>query len=432
MTSKTPPVDVGRGKPGVAAAIFIVAFVLSATMMIWSGWQLYHGEKLPLALTETGTQCQWVLLVDDPAKAPAAWEALRHVDLPAAATPLWQALQPLFVDAGRTHLDAKQAWVLCGQPDGAVLTVANGPQQPEAARELVHLLAVEPRQPNALVAWQDGAVVEDGKVLRVVFAKSEVDAQALIERAKPHGPPETASLAVDLPFRASTERVGDAPLHLYLPQATARAWLKTLLPLAWWQGGIDVVQWLGVMVRQDDQKLRVHAHLGGDEQMGAWLKPNFDVSALDDAAPWIAASASAAAIVRMPAATRPQLAGWYGPSTPLFQAVLQTPPADLPAATLIWQQFADHSEAALWRGTAQGPKAWQHLATGDWTVVGTDDAAIGRVRDALNGASSQTDDRDRRRLLDSTQGWFTAHVQVDWVWTDSGLAAEAAWQLLPK
>ena len=433
MATTTPAPAAGRGKTSIAAGIFAVAFILSASLMVWSGWQLYHGEHMPTALMATGTQCDWVLLIDDPQQAPQTWQALHdQTDLPAAATPLWQALQPLMVAAPKTALNRHEAWVLCGLAGGAVLTVTNGPQQPEAAEQLVTLLAAEPTATGALIPWQHGTVVASTQVVRIAFSQAGADSQAMLSRSTPQGGPLAPNLATDLPFRASTERVGDAALHFYLPTASAQRWLKTLTPSLWWHRGMEVVQWLGVMVRLGEGHLRVHAHLGGDEQMGAWLKPAFDVPAMEDAAPWLAQTAQAAAIVRIPAKTRPQLAAWYGPDAPLLRQVLAQSAADLPVDTLIWQRFANGEEAAMWQGNASGPKDLRHAQEGAWTLLATSDAALTSARDVLQGKApslAKIDDRDRQRLLATTQGWFIGKQQVDWIWTDAGVAAEVAWQL---
>ncbi len=435
MTELKQPAATGRGKPSLAAGIFAVAFIFSASLMIWSGWQLYHGESLPVVLTATETQCQWVMLLDEPAMLKSTLAELegQAADLPTGVTRYLAELRPLCDAAESQRFETTQAWTLCGLPDGAVLTVPNAAGQQEVAQTLARHWAELPESPTPLIAWQHATVHVDGPVVRVVFALPGGNPEAILARARPQS--VAANLAADTQFRASTERVGNAPVHLYLPAATAQAWLKTLAPSPWWTGGIDVVQWLGVMARVGEGHLRVHAHLGGDEQMGAWLKPVFDVATLDEVGEAVAQNAKAAAVVRIPAKTRGELANWYGPQAPLFRALLRATPTELPDGTLVWQQFADGGEAALWHGTSQGPSAVQRAQVGEWTIVGTNASAVAAVREVLGRPSTslaETDDRDRRRLLTSTQGWFRGALQVDWVWTDSGVAGEVAWQLIVK
>ncbi len=447
----------GRGKPTLVAVILATAFVGSATMMLWSGWQLYRGETMPPALTGTGTACAWVLLVDEPARAAEAWSVLQTRDLPPETTATLAALTPLWQASAKAGVDRTQAWTLCGLPGGAVLTMPAGPRQAEAAQVLVAQLAVAAGESVAALPWRHGAgawqhqtnvdlwqsdaspqnaaaIEKSGTIVRVAWSQAGTDPLDLLKRATPSAgttaKPGSTSLATDQAFRAASERVGAGQVHLFLPAATARQWLGTLTSMKWWQNGIDQAQWLGVMLRLDDDRLRVHGHIGGDESGGAWLKEAFDVQTLDDAAGWIAGDARAAAIVRLPAKTRQQLSPWYGPPSQLFAALLTTPVADLPDNELIWQQFADGKEVAMWRGTTKGPSGWQRAQASGWTLVGSDVAAIARVKAVLAGQAptvADQADRDRRRLLTHTQGWFRGPLQVDWVWTDTGLAAEAAW-----
>ena len=435
MTAKTPPADLGRGKPTVAAAIFIIAFLLSATMMIWSGWQLYHGEKLPAAVAATGQACEWVVLLDTPGELAVALDALAtHAgrQLPEGATATLAAARPFFESMRTQGPVTDQPYVLCGFGREAVLTMPNRLENSRAADEAKQwskLLAKLAGDPSAT------ALDVTPNLLRLAFAPSSHDTTKLLQRAAPSGP--AAHLGVDVDYRAAVERVGGGAAHFYLPKSPAQRLLQTLSSAPWLAEGIATVQWLGLGLRRDDDRIRVHAHVGMDQHGAIWLKEVADVAALDDATGWIAADATAAAIVRLPANLRAKVAGRYGPRSPLLAQALAQAGADK-AQTLVWQRAPDGSESVLWTADVPPlpdlPTVLAHTSalTQACRVTATTPAMLARTQAVLEGtqpSQGKVADRDRQRLLTNTQGWFDGPLQIDWVWTDMGLAAEAAWHL---
>ncbi len=409
----------GRGKPTVAAAIFVVAFVLSASLMLWSGWQLYHGEQLPVAVTATGQACDWVVLIDAPNELAAAWDALATRApglLPNEVTATLADAAPWVQAISKQGVVNGQPDVICGWGRDAVLTMPH--QQAKAWSEWLATRQGDPRV-TALAATPG--------LLRLAVASTSHDTGGLLQRAAPAT--ANAHLGTDLAYRAAIERTGGGAAHLFLPQATAARLLHAWLGESWLAEGIPTVQWLGLGLRRDTDRLRLHAHLGIDQHGAIWLKGVADVAALDDATGWIAANAQAAAIVRMPAELRHKVAGHYGPPSALLtQALAQT--GTNKAQTLVWQRANQGGESVIWTADVPALPDLPSALVHGWRVVATTPAVLAQTQAVLEGAQpdqGKTADRDRQRLLTTTQGWFDGALQVDWVWTDLGVAVEAAW-----
>ena len=178
--------------------------------------------------------------------------------------------------------------------------------------------------------------------------------------------------------------------------------------------------------------MRLHVHAGIDQHGAIWLKGTADVAAVDDATGWIAADATAAAIVRLPAALRAKLAGQYGPTSPLLAQSLAALNA---APTLVWQRAPDGAESAVWTADVPPPAGLPTALVHGWRVVATTPAMLVQTQAVLGGklpGQAAVADHDRQRLLTSTQGWFDGPMQVDWVWSDLGVAFEAAWRLASR
>ncbi len=419
----------GRGKPTVAAAIFALAFLLSASMMLWSGWQLYHGERFATAVKATGQRCDWVLLVDTPAELAPALEALQTqagAALPAEVTQLLAAATPFTHAVGTQGLAADEPWTVCGWDADTVLTMPNRPQSlaaAQAAQAWSRQLATLAGDATAT------SLAVTPELLRLAVAPVSHAPTALLARALPSQP--AAHLGVDVAYRAAVERVGGGAAHVFLAQAAARRLLQRWLTAPWQADGIATVQWLGIGLRRDDDRLRLHAHVGIDQHGAIWLREVADVAAVDDVTPWIGADATAAAVVRMPAALRRKLAGQYGPNSPLLAQALAHPGADR-APTLVWQRAPDGGESAVWTGDVPPLANLPTVVVHGWRVVATSPAMLVHTQAVLEGKLPGQDkiaDRDRQRLLANTQGWFDGGLQVDWVWSDMGVAAEAAWKL---
>lgn len=419
MPAQPPP---GRGKPTTAAALFLLMFLLSATMMVWSGWQLWHGEQLPPALTQTGTRCSWVAQVDTPAEALAAWQALEgKSELPAEVTTVVHVVGPLLRGLVEAGLKSDQPWIVCGAPNGWVITLAAEPGQ---AAKLAALQSTwVPLLPGAPNPTQS-AVVEEHGVVRLSVALTGT-ADELLAVARPEIGKTDAHLGTYEPFRAAVERVGGGSVHLFVAGPLLQRWAASTVTDH--QARADL-QWLGLGLRQDDDRLRLHAQVGVGQRGAAWLKEVADVSALDDVGGWIAADAQAAAVVRLPAKTRARLAGHYGPHAQLWTQALGHA-AGGKAQTLVWQQTPE-GEAALWTGEVEAPPGVPHALIRGMTLVASTPSMLARTREVLGGqrpSQASGIDRDRSRLWTHTQGWFAGPLQADWVWTDTGLAAEMAW-----
>lgn len=426
--NKNPQPD--RGKPTVAAAIFALAAILSASVMVWSGWQLYHGESFAPAVKATGQRCDWVVLLDAPAELGPALDALQThaaAALPAEVTRLLAAATPFAQNTRAPGLAVDEPWTLCGWDRDAVLTLPNRPQTPDAA----HTAQTWSQQLAALAGDATATRLDvTPELLRLAFAPASHDPERLLARALPDQP--ASHLGVALPYRAALERVGGGTAHLFVARAAAVRLLRGLTREAWLDEGIANVQWLGVGLRRDADRVRLHVHAGIDQHGAIWLKEIADVAAVDDATGWIAADATAAAIVRLPAALRAKLAGQYGPTSPLLAQSLAALNA---APTLVWQRAPDGAESAVWTADVPPPAGLPTALVHGWRVVATTPAMLVQTQAVLGGklpGQAAVADHDRQRLLTSTQGWFDGPMQVDWVWSDLGVAFEAAWRLASR
>lgn len=418
----------GRGKPTIAAVIFALAFVVSASMMLWSGWQLYRGERLPVAVTATGQACEWVALIDAPGELAAtldAFETHARALLPSDVTATLALAAPFIHSISAQGLVADQPYAICGWGRDAVLAMPNRPASPNAEREA---LAWAARLAALAGDPTTTAVTVTPELLRLAFAPTSHDTAGLLQRAAPVR--ADAHVGTDVAYRAAVERTGGGAAHLYLPQGTAARLLHGLVGDSWLTEGIPTVTWLGLGLRRDDDQVRLHAHVGIDQHGAIWLKEVADVAALDDATGWIAADATAAAIVRLPPVLRRKVAGEYGPRSPLLaQSMAQT--GTEKAQTLVWQRAQDGAESIVWTADVPALPGLPNALVQGRRVVATTPAMLAQTEAVLDGQQPGQDkvaDRDRRRLLTNTQGWFEGPLQIDWVWTDMGVAAEAAWR----
>ena len=418
------PVATGRGKPTTAAVMFLVMFLASASMMVWSGLQLYHGEQLPATQTQSGIACDWVVQISAPADADRAWaELAQKTELPADVTPILATLRPVVHGLAQSAINTSQPWMVCAAPDGWVLTVGAGPG--EKARTEAAVRSVIGALPGmGTLTPERLAVVEENGVVRVAVSRT-TPAQTLLPLARPVLGQKDGDLGTFEPFRAAVERVGAGAMHLFVPAATAQRWAKP------WLSDVEAlgdIQWFGLGLRLDSDRLRLHGQVGVGQRGAAWLKGLVDVAALDDVGAWIAADADAGAVVRVPPKTRHLWAAHYGPASTWLPQLMAQPGTDA-AKTLVWQRKGD-AEAGVWTADVPAmPGLHSELVEGK-RVVATRPEMLTHVRDVIRAAQpsqEKSGDRDRTRLWTHTQGWFAGPVQVDWVWTDAGLAGEIAW-----
>jgi hypothetical protein len=483
-TTMAAPIQPGpaTAKPTVAAGIFAAMFVVSATAMVWSGYVLVHGEDAEAVYKGLPADCAWVVLVDEPARAAETWDAVaRSSQLPAGMTQVAAEQRNLWRSLAETPgLDASKPWGLCGRPGGVVAAlVARGqggtvPGQAwldrlQAHTWPVHDQPVQLQAPELLpdsAAWAIGqrtpatdrkpgqALRRDGDLIRVAWTFGP-DAEDLLTRAAEDA--KRHPLQKNESVRGAFERVGGGRLHLYLTPALVQAAGARLGATGQVRQGLAMATWFAAVLREDRQVVRVHAQLGAGQHGAAWLKERFDTTTLLDAAPLVDAQARLVALLRF---------------APKFLP-LQTEIPGVTALDAVVQAHVAHSLAALAEvSTGQalvqvlpGPEVAQvppwlvhvqvpagvtippglldpHVASqraGEFLVLARDPALAQTGAELVQGKRKSLQgnglSEDQKRMLTDTQGLllrpgmtlgpWQGPMQIEWLWLDTGLVAEA-------
>lgn len=467
---------VATAKPTVAAGLFAAMFVLSATVMVWSGYVLLHGEQTDAVYQALPAQCEWLLLADQPSHVHTAWLALgsparvpRSLVLVAKdQADLWTSL------AATPGLDPSQPWAVCGRPDGIVAAVmaksADGvaPGQAFFDRLQAHA-AVLPSEVQAvlpatdLLGWSLGlhrgatdpkptvALRRDGQILRVAWSLQQ-PAEVVLSRAVQEA--RTHPLQKNETVRGAFERVGGGQLHLYLTPERVRTLGQHLGANPALSQGLALATWGAAVLRQDEDTVRLHAQVGTGPHGAVWLKERFDTTTLLDAAPLVAPEAQLAAVVRvspgvLPAQTDlpgvPALDAWlkdHGASSLASLASVSTGQAVL-------QVLRDPNPATAWLLLVQlranvavpadllDPRVASQRV-GDLLVMAQRPDLLRLGVQLAQGKHPSLRDRtltgDTKRLLADTQGLmlrgdvavgeWRGPLQLEWLWLDTGLVAE--------
>lgn len=429
MESQAPTPQPGRGKPTVAAGVFLLAFLASATMMVWTGLQLWRGEVLPVTWQATPAGCQWVMSVEQPRQ----WRQMARAlpDLARVGNDFWlPAPQEWKTVTLLEGLDADSPWTVCGLAGGVVVT-AVAPQAP-------------PPQAAQTFAERTGTAVafaHSGTVLRAAFPDAGHTGAALLTAAAALS--QQANLGADGGFRTAAERVGAGDFVLYWPAPLARERLRAVVTDPFWRDGIDNVTWLALAFGRGAVR-HAHLHVGVAEAGAAWLKAHLDLAEQIDVAPVIDATAVTWTVARLanPALAHVPLAPTATTGADLLARVLEPPPSAALGTLVIQTLPASAATTWLaWTGPALPPPGMQTLRHAGWQV-----AAAGAGELAIAGAllrgerpsqAQVSHPPDGRRLLTRTQGnWDLSHcgdpspagggMRLDWTWGDTGLAAELA------
>jgi len=473
----TAPSAVATARPGFAAALFGLMFLVSATVAVYSGWLLWRGEVRDPALLALPAACAWVVVAQDPA---AAAKALREVADQPHWTPLQRdAWQPWAAAAKRAvatavGLDTAKPWALCGQAEvvlGAAPALASGDARAggQAWVEALWQTGAAPAQTSWLTAshapvwrrpdagtWRNEAEllvfrdatgsarasVQAGPVVRVAWAAASGDAVAGLRAA--HGPSNgpAKSAAEVAALQEALERVGGGELHGFASKSVVEA-LQTQLdlpPLA--REGLGHALWAAVSLRVEAKAIRLHGHLGADPRAAVWLKNNLDVVGSFDVTPLVEAGAQVVAISRLP----PSAWSLWGNQAPVLQAIAGSGQGKL-AGPAMWQQRKDGSRGyALQAVDAAAAAQLSRLAPGQIGQGARPVPSQVRGDVVLLGASLQPpaappSDPERRRFYETTQGvlveqgaampegWLAGMLgplQLEWLWLDTGVVVALA------
>ncbi len=459
-----PPPGLPTQKTTLAAAIFLVMFVVSATVALWTGYLLLHGEEAEQVFAALPAHCDWVVLADHPDEVAQAWDAVAAArQLPESVTTTAHEQAALWRDLAATPgLDPKQAWALCGRAEGkvAALAATGGTATQPGQVWLERLQRHQSPGPQA-GAWTEdqgravftdpagrvlAAVQRDGDLVRAAWASPGHDANtmltAVIAEAK-RNPLQKNEIV-----RGAFERVGGGQLHLYVAPEFARTALKDLKLSEELRAGLELATWFAVVLRHDEDGVRAHAQVGTGPRGAVWLKERLDPAgpALD-AAPLLPADTQAAVVVRvnpkrLPLTDLPGVA-WLDDMLKQQQGIgLEA----LGAVSTGQAIFLQRGETQQWSAVlqvragqgatnlGQEPKALE----GDQILWSSDPAGLQSLRStiaaklpALGGLT-----RDQKRLLADTQGVFLKKgaslgplrgpLQIEWLWLDTGLVAEVA------
>lgn len=359
-----PPPAPTPTRSSLAAALFAVMFVVSATIAIFSAWLLLHGEQTDAVLEALPADCMAVILIDEPAAVARAWQTTAGLaNLPAMATAtaheqavLWQSL------IAAPGVDLTRPWALCLRPEGVVAAVVAAPGGTQMSGTVAGTLVGDTTpgqvwlermalQPVPLRTWgldlpwppagqgmwlpepirqvqgqpadhvgravrldaadrARAAVQRTGDVLQIAWVAQGGDARALLDRAIAdiHKKP----LKENEPFRAAVERVGGGQMHLYLAPALVRQAGERLGVHAEIAEGLATVEWAAFALRQEQQDVRVHAQLGTGQRGAVWLKERLDTQTTLDAKPLVDATAIAVGVVRFQPQNLPMHKGLPG------------------------------------------------------------------------------------------------------------------------
>jgi hypothetical protein len=476
MAAPTQP-GPSTAKPTVAAGIFAAMFLVSATVMVWSGYVLLHGEDAEAVYKGLPAECAWVVLVDEPAHAAETWDALaRSSQLPAGMTQvaadqrnLWRAL------AETPGLDAGKPWALCGRPGGVVAAlVARGqggtaPGQAWLDRLQAHAWPVAAQAPDLLsdsAAWALGlrtpatdrkpgqALRRDGDLIRVAWTFGP-DAEGLLTRAVEDA--KRHPLQKNESVRAAFERVGGGRLHMYLTPTLVQAAGARLGATTQVRQGLATASWFAAVLREDRQVVRVHAQLGAGQHGAAWLKERFDTTTLLDAAPLVDAHARLVALLRFAPKILPLQAEI--PGVAALDAVVQAHVAhslaslaEVSTGQALVQVLPgpEVEHAPPWLVHVQVPAGVTippglldprvaSQRAGEFLVLARDQALAKAGAELVQGKRKSLRDHglseDQKRMLADTQGLllmpgmtlgpWQGPLQVEWLWLDTGLVAEA-------
>jgi hypothetical protein len=460
-----PPLSPGQRKSTVAAVVFLVMFLLSGTAMVWSGLQLWRGERLGPLYGLLPAGCERVVVVDEPDAAVAALATLAgRPGLPQAVTDEVRRLHS-WLQASTAHKAWRKqaAWGVCelGGVGYAAVPLAEGVGLAEAASATSVWLerwmgSTHSAQPLRWTAergrWAgrdgagrvraalrvatdpDGAVVQLAWQQTATTAQAQADAHTWLDSLQRL--PADRTLQHDQAVREAGERVGGGVLHLFAAaaevQRTAPQWIARGGPqLAEWREGLSHFGWFSAVVRADRGRLAVNLHLSGSQLATSFLKAHFDTHAELDGAEVLPAAA----------AERPQWGvlrsgprGWAMLAT-IDPAAAQMPlhfPGERGAAFKAWEQLLAGPVAwtirdgcllaiAQLRATAPanlpadlpapaavaGCPPTVRRRQGPLLLSGPADRVDAAVRWLQGPASGRLADADadRKRLLADTQGW---------------------------
>ena len=467
-------------RPTLAALFFALMFLVSASVAIYSGWLLFRGEVGEEVFTALPGACTWVVLVDEPDAVAGALQVA--ATLPQLAPEVQAFAKTNAASWARLAavpgLDATAPWAVCGRGpgfpsiDGAVAAVMATGIGAEAGPRLAAALGLEHAAAAGSSAWiRDGerlllrdatgrvamAARQDGKVLRLSWAAAPADAGALLDAAVAQARTEPLQKAAG--FREAVERVGGGQVHVWLAKPTAGAAAKALGAPAGLDEGLQHLTWAAAVLRHERGMLKLHAHLGTDDQRGAvWLKQQLDVSGAFDAGTVLDSDAQAFGTVRLPPQRWRDLA-MVAPQAAAVAEALAAVGATTAGLTghVAWQATVG-TDMENWRvvaalqpaatvrlpeGAAQASPAL--AVTAGKLVAASDPAELQRGLELLAGKGQTLREADPPaglgRLLDTTQGvvlrgkasaWgripgvAQGPVQAEWLWLETGLVAELA------
>lgn len=473
-----PQTAVPTARPTVAAALFLVMFLISGTIAVYSGYLLYRGEETDPIFTALPGTCDWVVVVDQPGEVAAAWRPLTqkpHVSgrLKALAVAQAQAWQRIEAVAGLGH---DSPWGLCGHAGGVVAAVPDAGGGLKAGQLLVEalsqaapqLLPAEGTAGQALAIdaqgsqWQadtGGRVLRqadgrarvrlqtDGKLLTVTWAAMQgPDAVDLSVQAATQA--RSAPLQKHTPFREGTERVGGGQLHLWLAEKT---WREQVLPAlaqdGAWRDGLGKAAWAAAVLRTETGHARLHGHLGPTQPFVAFLKEWLDPAQALDASRFLPEGDGSTAVLRRAPGLLARAEAWPWPWLHSFAAKGQVTARQ--TGKWLTGQVIARQHAAAYHLTATGQAAPELAAAvaahgdearlaAEFLVLGDQPAAVAALAGELAAPKDPRLDGDRKRLGQDTQGYalgtgtlpgpdawgLAGPAQVEWLWIDTGLIAE--------
>ena len=444
-------------KTAVVAGVLLAFALVSGAAMLWSGWLLLRGERLPYPWTRLPKECAWVAQADEPDQGVQAWQAVAGL---AQVPPAWRQFGADEAArwrglTNRPDLDATQAWGLCARAAGPELSVA--PAAPTTASQRAAFAADLHLAPY--LRWATGPLPWDPAAV------------ALPDPAT-RAPPATGErLEHDALFREAMERTGGGQAHVYVGQQALGQWASRL-PDPVVRNFLQLGTFAAVALRVDAEHVVWHAHIGTGQRGAVYLKQHLDPVHELDAATLIDPAAPVRGVARFhPGAlealrTRHPLLGlldrWMAAHALANLAPFLT-------GQVAWQQFgtraedgvaltlqlAPHTAAPPWQAACATPAAGAMPAAAaglacragaGYLVVASSAAAAARAAAVAGGRIPSLRavgglGADLERLMAQTQGLrlqpgarvevpglgqWVGPFQVEAIWIDSGLAAEIA------
>ncbi len=457
-----------------AAGVGCLMITLSGSVALYTGWQLAagdHGSELMEALP---SRCDLVVVAGSPRAVVSLLRAADELALPEALTGVVaghaaRLAEALGAAAGApAGADPEGAWAGCARDGGVFATVAvRGSAEAAIDGLAAQLEAVVGPGLGVSARWRSGErlpglgrwlVGDDGRVRvalqanagRVQVAWSFAgDAAALLEAGL--ADLDSDSLADNHDFRAALERGGGGALQLYISGALLASQAAAA------SGGLfdaDAMtsrfDWLGASLREIDDHVDLHVHLGAGQRGVMWLKEHLDITTPTATTAILPATAAGGGVLRL----RP--AGWLGDLDALRSVVvgrralaaieaylgrslddllraaggevfLIVAPASAGPARIALAVTGPGAPKAPFRATEQDlPLIVRHPSGGeDWLAEFVDQQAprLASRADLATEIRTALDD-DGGLFLDAGARFagLAGPLSLRWVWADSGLA----------